>query len=128
MSDRICPCGMSFPYPSHLKRHQNGKLGCAHYLKYLYSLNSQSNVKVEKEDVASNTSKKFLCKYCDKNFATKFTMERHYKTCKKNKDNNINNSISNIISNILNHSKCGDLTLDIDKNGNTKIHFAKTNN
>ena len=129
MSDRICPCGMSFPYPSQLKRHQNGKLGCIPYLLYVQSQNAPALEELANErGGTSNNLKEFLCQFCDKEFSTKFNQERHEKTCKNNNSSIVsNNNLSNIIESVLKITKYDGLMLDIDKNGNTKVYFGKSN-
>ena len=125
-NDRVCPCGMSFPYPSHLKRHQNGKLGCIPYMQYVQSQNTIKNKEIQNNNNISKNVKTFICNFCNKYFATKFTMERHKNTCKKNeKKQSQTLAISNIIENVLKITKYEGLMLDIDKNGNTKVYFGK---
>lgn len=124
MSDRECPCGMSFPYPSQLKRHQNGKLGCIPYLQSLNTHNCSYNDDIEKEVKRLND---FLCEHCNKKFSTKFNLERHYDVCKKLLD--INKKISsnemeqfyNGLNNILKNNKYDFATLDLDINGKALI-------
>jgi len=57
MSDRICPCGMSFPYPSQLKRHQNGKLGCILYMQYVQSHKTPCTPELARERVVTSSTK-----------------------------------------------------------------------
>ena len=129
-SDRICPCGMSFPYPSQLKRHQNSKLGCIPYMQYVQSHNTPITSEPY-SDIAEpiKNSKEFLCKFCNKKFSTKFNQERHYNTCKANQQKSSQNlDISNIIEKFMNSKTNNkDLIFKIDKNGNTQISICKNN-
>ena len=87
MEDRICTdCNTTFEYPYQLERHKKNKKKCT---------NTQGNG--------------VICKKCKKHYASKYTLERHYDSCKsKNiqeaqQDNNSNvtlNNFNNILSNI----------------------------
>jgi hypothetical protein len=113
INDRICPCGKSFAIPALLRRHQNGKLGCIPYMQYLIAQerqtvnitqNTQDNNKYQEKP---KKDKDFICKYCNRNLATKFSMERHETTCKDNEDNKINkpeNDTTDIINNTINNT------------------------
>ncbi len=132
MSDRICPCGMSFPYPSQLKRHQNSKLGCIPYMQYVQSHNTPFTLEPARErgETSVSNAKEFLCIFCNKEFSTKFNQERHQKTCKANQQEHSQNlDISNIIDKIMNNKNTNnkDLIFKIDKNGNTQICICKSN-
>jgi hypothetical protein len=127
MSDRECPCGMSFPYPSQLKRHQNGKLGCIPYLQSLNTHSCPYNDDIEKGEGDIKNLKDFLCKHCNKKYSTKFNLERHYDVCKKFLEIKTKASLNemeqfyNGLTNILKNNKYDSATLDLDINGKALI-------
>jgi hypothetical protein len=84
MDDRICTdCNTTFEYPYQLERHKKNKKKCT---------NIQGNG--------------VICKKCKKYYASKYTLERHYDSCKSkniqevqgNNSNRVinNNALSNI--------------------------------
>ena len=134
MSDRVCYCGKAFSSPYLLKRHQNSKYGCIATIQYLNSHTSQNNLKEEKRE-RENTKvcKEFICKFCNKKLASKYSLERHCNTCDKNVvDNNIlNNNLSDFIVNIIKQldKNAVNSNFDLDiKKGDTSIKLTTNNN
>jgi len=137
MSDRICPCGKEFGKPSLLKRHQNSKLGCIPYMRTLISQdlpNAQGFTHdIERERENTKVCKEFICKFCNKKLASKYSLERHCNTCDKNDNrtdndtikNKPNNNLSDFIinvANILNMNNLGKIDIDV-KDGNISFKY-----
>jgi len=146
ISDRICPCGKSFNKPCLLRRHQNGKLGCIPYMQYLIAKERQTvNIAQNTQDNNNDDDKPrekpkkgFICKYCNRNLASKFSMQRHQTTCKNNEDNKNNkpennttdiinnNNIKYLLENIVNNMGNNIGVLDI-KFGDCSIKYTSNN-
>ena len=112
-NDRICPCGMLFPYPSQLKRHHNGKLGCISYLQSLQTQHLPNTNNVEEQEL---NIKEFLCQHCNKKYSTKFNLQRHNNVCKKQKVSISMEQILNGFNTILTNNNYEHVTIKVNDN------------
>lgn len=71
------PCGKTFGYSSHLKRHQETSL------EHKQAVRSEDNSKKEaktKKDVSTTKPTEFKCEQCGKHFSSVWNLHRHEKT------------------------------------------------
>lgn len=94
-----CECGKEYQYVSVLERH---KLTCK-YLKRISSGNIDKNQESQEDDNEHIEDKKGSdnkCSICNKEFANKFNMQRHYAACNEKNVMETNN-ISKLITSIM---------------------------
>ena len=90
---RCSACGMFFSQKGHYVRHLNRKFPCDKK-KTEYSKYSNNGINIPKMEY---NIEKHKCIFCLKEYSTKYNLNKHHKTCKQKKENDMKDKLYNLL-------------------------------